>query len=204
MKIYIVSLIFLLTASAFALSDESPEVKIARLEAKIEQLEKTIDRAEKVVNNLEKQLAEQEKENKRLLLLCRKAGINTNKPGLQNDLNLDNKNSQAKRILCPLEIGQIVYFAGDNNLQVQQVIDTQNMIVELRIWKEDELHNLHACKQQAWVKGCDTSQYADDTIVVPVSGQSQLFKITGTVNDGVSTYFVLEPLIFEIKKGKKD
>jgi len=205
MKNLIIAGMFLLAASAFALADQSPEEKIAQLEKTIEAQRRTISRAEKMVANLKKQLAEQEKENNRLLALCRKAGIDTAKPRQQNAPNINSQNGQAKHIEAPLEIGQVVYFDYDKYtdcFQIQQIIDAQNMIIELRIRElvGDTYESYH---QPVWLRGFDTSKYVDNTIIRPAS--DQLFKVTGTQQyitaiGGTKTLFVLEPFISQEQK----
>lgn len=68
------------------------QARIKELEEIVKARENTISRAEKALNRLRKELDEQIEENKRLLALCREAGIKTTKP--------------AKTSLTP---GEIVY-----------------------------------------------------------------------------------------------
>jgi hypothetical protein len=101
---------------------------------------------------------------------------------------------QATGIRFPLEVGQIFFFFDDNTFQVQQIIDKQNMIVEL---------NALGKSTTVWLRGFDTSKYADDSIIKPAS--DQVFKITGTqqydaTDGGTKTLFVMEPYISQEKK----
>jgi len=205
MKAYFILWMFLLVIPA-SISPESQEAQIVKLKAEIELLEKTIRRAEKMVNRLEKQLAEQQKENRRLLALCRKAKINTKQiTGAEAD-------EIGKQIQVPLNVGQIIYFDRKQNFKIEQIIDKQNLIAEARIASVPiygpmgesrfltriPIKGYKTISRIVWISGLNTSDYADGIVVKPAP--SHLFKITETKSydtlfTGVKTLFVLEPFI---------
>jgi hypothetical protein len=101
---------------------------------------------------------------------------------------------QITGIYFPLEVGRIFFLFDDNTFRVQQIIDKQNMIVEL---------NALGKSTTVWLRGFDTSKYADDIIIKPAS--DQVFKITGTqqydtTDGGTKTLFILEPFISQEQK----
>ena len=172
---------------------KSFKVRIEALESKVLNLEYEVMSLKTKVANLED--------------LCRQAGLDTTKG--ETVLRLK-KEGKAKRIQKPLQLNQIVYFDKGQNFKIEQIIDTRNMIVELRTGSRP----IHGAMPQSsrflttvpvkgyklittpvWVHGLDTSKYADNTLVNPPPGQ--LFKITGTKTyeipfSGTKTVFVLE------------
>ena len=194
-KNLIVLSILLLPASICVSSDEPPEDKIIRLEKIIEDQKHTINRAAKMVASLKEQLAEQQEENRRLRVLCRKAGIDINKPDNPNPQSDPNQPTDTiSRIRTPLQVGQIVYFFVDDKFRIQQIIDDRNMIVELRIAQAENPDY----GQLVWLRGFDTLNYVDDMIVAPPT--KQLFKVSSTQQyvtaiGGSKTIFVLEPYV---------
>jgi len=121
------------------------------------------------------------------------------------------KQGQAKDIQLPLEVGQIVYFDNDNDFKIEQIIDKQDMIVELRIGSVPKLGSMPRTSRFSTtvpitgykkitklvcIRGLDTSKWADGSIIKP--SPDRLFKITGTKSydtlfEGIKTFFVLEP-----------
>ncbi|MFA5238213.1 MAG: hypothetical protein WC476_00715 [Phycisphaerae bacterium] len=149
-------------------SDESPDAKITQLEKTIEVQAQTIARAEKMVAQLKKQLADQEKENRRLLALCRKAGIDTAKLGQQDDPNIDNQNDQAKHIENTSEKSDVtlqklikLFGAGSSltSLQQEEIYkEYSNKIIcwtgELEsVFSNDRLHTVEA----SFIQGQETT-----------------------------------------------
>ena len=212
-KLIIFTIISTLIVSIVFAEPNHPDAQIAQLEQTIEQQDKTIKWAKKMIAKLTKQLTKQEKENNRLLILCRKAGIDTALPKPQNNLNsqakLDNQvkfDSQAKHVESPLKIGQIIYFDKNDNFRVRQIIDKQNMIVDLRCNQGftiggDECYSPYI--PLVWVCGIDTSKYVDETIIESTS--EQFYKVTSTKQydtaiGGTNTVFVIEPFISTIEE----
>jgi hypothetical protein len=196
MKKLIIAGTFLLTASVSALADQSQEEKIAQLEKTIEAQRRTISRAEKMVADLKKQLAEKEKENRRLLALCRKAGIETDVK--QND---DEQSGIASKFEPPLSIGQIAYLGGNNDITIEQIIDANNMIVRFTL--EPDVRGVpsgrilsHGYSKTVWIAGINTSGLVDG---IGWKTDKPL-KVTGTKSDGINTLYVLEPFISQEQK----
>ena len=186
MKKLIIAGIFLLVSSVFALEGQSPDEKIAQLEKTIETQKQTISRAEKFVAQLKKQLAEQEKENKRLLAICRKAGIDTNKPGLQDDPNNDNQDGQAKHIENSSEKSDVTLqkliklFGADSSLtSLQQEEIYKEYRNKIICWTgklqsvgnlNDKLHTIEA----SFIQGQETT---DVRVTFPDSFKDKFLKL---------------------------
>jgi len=197
MKKLVIAGIFLLVSSVFALEEQSPEGKIAQLEKTIETQRQTISRAEKMVASLKKQLADQEKENRRLLMLCKKAGVKTN----ANQANNDKQNVIAPTFEPPLRIGQIAYLGGLNIITIEQIIDSNNMIAHFVL--ETDLRGVPSGRilrpgygKDVWITGIDTSGLVDG---IGWKTEKPL-KVTDTkqydtTDGGTETLFVLEPYI---------
>lgn len=103
---------------------------------------------------------------------------------------------KAKRIRGPLEIGQIVYFDGDDKLMIQQIIDERSILAELRI-RQLRGNTWVAIQEPVFITGVSTNGLVDDKVIKFPS--DMLFQITDTktyetVIGGTRTVFALERL----------
>jgi hypothetical protein len=137
--------------------------------------------------------------NERLTTLERNVeGLSTRIKAIEEKLNPTpelKKQGKAKRIETVLKIGQIIYFDHDARIKIIQIIDQLNMIVEVPTYRDIGNYR-EEYEKIVWLRGLDTSKWADDTIINP--NPNQLFKITGTQKyiatlGSQSTLFVLEP-----------
>lgn len=186
MKKMIIAGIFLLTVSVSAITDQSQEEKIAQLEKTIEAQRRTIYRAEKMVAQLKKQLAEQQKENRRLLALCRKAGIDTTMTGQQDDPNIDNQNDQAKHIENTSEKSDVtlqklikLFGAGSSltSLQQEEIYkEYRNKIIcwTGKLQSVDTLNDKLRTIEASFIQGQETT---DVRVTFPDSCKNEFLKL---------------------------
>jgi len=108
------------------------------------------------------------------------------------------KEGKAHRVKSPLEVGQIVYFDNNIELEITQIIDQANMITDIIIDKMcvDYLGRSLEKRVSVWVKGFDTTGLVDGKRLK--IDNNVLFKVAGTKTydtaiGGTNTVFVLEP-----------
>jgi len=194
--------IIILLCVGIAYGQDDPNI----LNTKIAQLEKTIARQERIIEKLNTKIAEQEKETKRLLALCRQNRIETNPKKMARQPKND---GIAKRFEGHLEVGQIAYLGELNDLRITHIIDKQNAIVDFRIWirledrylprsgpidKEGHIYRDDPYTETVWVRGISTTNLVDGSYIktdkpLKVAGT----KTYDTASGGTKTVFLIEP-----------
>lgn len=205
-KIIITMLSLLIVAAGFVYAERRPSAREARFLTGRRGTDIDSRQQERRERNLQKTFGEKIKSLEKQI-----ADLTARVVALEEQLNPELKikrQAKAQRIMAPLAVDQIIYFDDEDKFKVLEVVDANNVIIEL--WIRKPVQQLDrsltwtnvvtiwkAFKTTVWLRGLNTSKWADDSIVNP--SPAQLFKITGTKSydtlfEGRKTMFVLEPL----------
>lgn len=193
------------------------EKQIEQQESKIRRLREELRAGREELRAGKEELQVEKEENKRLIKICREAGINVEKtesptqadyevcttPIEPNNILSDSMETLGFTALGVGALGWISYFP------IEQIIDANNAIVTIRMvaardptYEEIKAHKFDVT---VWLKGVQTKGRADNTLLKV----NHYFAVTGTKTYDTAigshtTLYVIEPVILSPKRLKQE